>query len=84
MNNTPLLPEFTATERAVLEPFVTSVDARIFGLRNLPEVVKELFFRAIHGAKNQFAGFCLTSSFTRQNQDSISSFRRRTPRPPIR
>ena len=37
-------PEFTATERAVLEPFVTSVDARIFGLRNLPEVVKGALF----------------------------------------
>jgi thymidylate synthase ThyX len=44
MNDTPLLPEFTATERAVLEPFVTSVDARIFGLRNLPEVVKGALF----------------------------------------
>lgn len=37
-------PEFTPAERAVLAPFVTSIDARIFGLRNLPEVVKGALF----------------------------------------
>ena len=37
-------PEFTDAERAILAPFVTSVDARIFGLRNLPEVVKGALF----------------------------------------
>ncbi len=44
MIDTPLQPEFTSTERAILDPFVTSVDARIFGLRNLPEVVKGALF----------------------------------------
>lgn len=36
--------QFTDDERAVLEPFVTSVDAPIFGLRNLPEVVRGALF----------------------------------------
>ncbi|MFM2309022.1 MAG: hypothetical protein RLY87_1143, partial [Chloroflexota bacterium] len=44
MTNHHAQPEFTAAERAILEPFVTSVDARIFGLRNLPEVVKGALF----------------------------------------
>src|SRR6266508_2649426 len=35
---------FTAGERALLAPFVTDLDAPIFGLRNLPEVVKGAMF----------------------------------------
>jgi thymidylate synthase ThyX len=35
---------FTADERALLSPFVTDLDAPIFGLRNLPEVVKGALF----------------------------------------
>ncbi len=36
--------EFTPSERALLAPFVTDLDATIFGLRNLPEVVKGALF----------------------------------------
>src|SRR5215211_5627100 len=35
---------FTDDERALLAPFVTDLDAPIFGLRNLPEVVKGALF----------------------------------------
>jgi thymidylate synthase ThyX len=35
---------FTAEERALLAPFVTDLDAPVFGLRNLPEVVKGALF----------------------------------------
>jgi thymidylate synthase ThyX len=35
---------FSEAERALLEPFVTDVDTPIFGLRNLPEVVKGALF----------------------------------------
>jgi thymidylate synthase ThyX len=35
---------FSAEERALLAPFVTDLDAPIFGLRNLPEVVKGALF----------------------------------------
>ncbi len=35
---------FTEAERALLAPFVTDLDAPIFGLRNLPEVVKGALF----------------------------------------
>jgi thymidylate synthase ThyX len=35
---------FSAAERALLAPFVTDLDAPIFGLRNLPEVVKGALF----------------------------------------
>src|SRR5215207_9427845 len=35
---------FSATERALLAPFVTDLDAPIFGLCNLPEVVKGALF----------------------------------------
>ena len=42
--STPTTPEFSAAERAVLAPFVTDLDAPIFGLRNLPEVVKGALF----------------------------------------
>jgi thymidylate synthase ThyX len=35
---------FTDAERALLAPFVTDLDAPIFGLRNLPEVVKGALF----------------------------------------
>lgn len=35
---------FTAEERALLAPFVTDLDGPIFGLRNLPEVVKGALF----------------------------------------
>lgn len=35
---------FSDEERALLAPFVTDVDAPIFGLRNLPEVVKGALF----------------------------------------
>jgi thymidylate synthase ThyX len=35
---------FTDGERALLAPFVTDLDAPIFGLRNLPEVVKGALF----------------------------------------
>ncbi len=35
---------FTAEERALLAPFVTDMDAPVFGLRNLPEVVKGALF----------------------------------------
>jgi thymidylate synthase ThyX len=35
---------FSADERALLAPFVTDLDAPIFGLRNLPEVVKGALF----------------------------------------
>jgi thymidylate synthase ThyX len=35
---------FDAAERALLAPFVTDLDAPIFGLRNLPEVVKGALF----------------------------------------
>lgn len=41
---TPSTPEFSDAERAVLAPFVTDLDAPIFGLRNLPEVVKGALF----------------------------------------
>src|SRR5262245_11333268 len=45
----PLSPDpwgdrFTDDERALLAPFVTDLDAPIFGLRNLPEVVKGALF----------------------------------------
>ncbi len=36
--------EFSADEAAVLAPFVTNLDGPIFGLRNLPEVVKGALF----------------------------------------
>ena len=42
--STPSTNEFSADERAVLAPFVTDLDAPIFGLRNLPEVVKGALF----------------------------------------
>jgi thymidylate synthase ThyX len=35
---------FTAAEAALLEPFATNLDRSIFGLRNLPEVVKGALF----------------------------------------
>src|SRR6266487_3867251 len=35
---------FTDDERALLAPFVTDLDAPLFGLRNLPEVVKGALF----------------------------------------
>jgi thymidylate synthase ThyX len=35
---------FTDAERAMLAPFVTDLDAPIFGLRNLPEVVRGALF----------------------------------------
>src|SRR5690349_19873027 len=35
---------FSVDERALLAPFVTDLDAPIFGLRNLPEVVKGALF----------------------------------------
>ena len=35
---------FTDDERAMLAPFVTDLDAPIFGLRNLPEVVRGALF----------------------------------------
>ena len=35
---------FTEAERSMLAPFVTDLDAPIFGLRNLPEVVKGALF----------------------------------------
>jgi thymidylate synthase ThyX len=35
---------FSEAERALLAPFVTDLDAPIFGLRNLPEVVKGALF----------------------------------------
>ncbi len=35
---------FTDAERALLAPFVTDLDAPVFGLRNLPEVVKGALF----------------------------------------
>src|SRR5919198_1720479 len=35
---------FNDDERALLAPFVTDLDAPIFGLRNLPEVVKGALF----------------------------------------
>src|SRR5512138_2911089 len=35
---------FSEAERALLAPFVTDVDAPVFGLRNLPEVVKGALF----------------------------------------
>src|SRR5690349_20318449 len=35
---------FTAEERELLAPFVTDLDAPVFGLRNLPEVVKGALF----------------------------------------
>ena len=43
MTATPTDPwgdSFDDAERALLAPFVTDLDAPIFGLRNLPEVVK--------------------------------------------
>jgi thymidylate synthase ThyX len=40
----PVHGEFTPSERALLTPFVTDLDASIFGLRNLPEVVKGALF----------------------------------------
>src|SRR3712207_4638367 len=36
--------ELTTAERALLAPFVTDLDAPVFGLRNLPEVVKGALF----------------------------------------
>ncbi|MGQ9548705.1 MAG: FAD-dependent thymidylate synthase [Roseiflexus sp.] len=35
---------FSETERALLAPFVTDVDAPVFGLRNLPDVVRGALF----------------------------------------
>ena len=35
---------FTPEEQATLTPFVTSLDANIFGLRNIPEVIKGALF----------------------------------------
>lgn len=35
---------FSADERSTLAPFVTSLDAQVFGLRNLPEVIKGALF----------------------------------------
>ena len=40
---TPSEP-FTDAERALLAPFVTDLDAPIFGLRNLPEGVRGALF----------------------------------------
>jgi hypothetical protein len=34
---------FSEAERALLAPFVTDVDAPVFGLRNLPDVVRDVF-----------------------------------------
>jgi len=36
--------EFTASERAALAPYFTNLDAPVFALRNLPEVVKGALF----------------------------------------
>src|ERR1700688_165812 len=36
--------EFTDSERALLEPYFTNLDGRVFALRNLPEVVKGALF----------------------------------------
>lgn len=36
--------QFSENERALLAPFVTDLDAPVFGLRNLPEVVKGALF----------------------------------------
>ncbi len=44
MDTHPVHGEFTPSERALLTPFVTDLDASIFGLRNLPEVVKGALF----------------------------------------
>jgi thymidylate synthase ThyX len=40
----PMGDRFTDDERALLAPFVTDLDAPVFGLRNLPEVVKGALF----------------------------------------
>ena len=44
MNTTPHHAEFSDTEQALLAPFVTDMTSPIFGLRNLPEVVKGALF----------------------------------------
>ncbi len=44
MTDTNRPSEFSASEQAILMPFVTDLDAPIFGLRNLPEVVKGALF----------------------------------------
>ncbi len=38
------MSEFTPEERRQLEPFVTSLDSSVFGLQNLPEVIKGALF----------------------------------------
>src|SRR5690242_21378691 len=40
----PWSDSFTADEQALIAPFVTNVDRPVFGLRNLPEVVKGALF----------------------------------------
>ncbi|MCX6014546.1 MAG: thymidylate synthase, partial [Chloroflexales bacterium] len=44
MTQANLSSEFTTSEQAILAPFVTDLAAPIFGLRNLPEVVKGALF----------------------------------------
>jgi thymidylate synthase ThyX len=44
MAQDPWGDSFTPEEQALLAPFVTSIEAPIFGLRNLPEVVKGALF----------------------------------------
>lgn len=44
MTTTPHNPEFTDAEHSLLTPFVTDMTSPIFGLRNLPEVVKGALF----------------------------------------
>src|SRR5256885_5934659 len=39
-----MAPEFTPDERAALAPYVTNLDAPVFALVNLPEVVKGALF----------------------------------------
>ena len=41
---TPAPETFTAAERAALAPYFTNIDAPVFALRNLPEVVKGALF----------------------------------------
>jgi thymidylate synthase ThyX len=44
MTTIPHNPEFTDAEHSLLTPFVTDMTSPIFGLRNLPEVVKGALF----------------------------------------
>jgi thymidylate synthase ThyX len=43
-DQSPISGEYTADEQVLLAPYVTSVEAPVFGLRNLPEVVKGALF----------------------------------------